>query len=284
MTTGTGHCASYLKQIFADAVKSNPQISLRAFAKKCGLSPGGLSLILNQKKKLSASRAHEIAQALRLSPKECDYFVLLAQMENAKNSGLKSSLYEKAKNFYPEQQSIHNLSLEQFRLISEWYGLAILEYITTISGEKTSTELAQYFGIQKIEVETTLDRLLKLEIIEKTAQGYKRTADRILVSSGVPNEAIRNYYQGVLEQSKKSITTQTPKQKIIGTEVFAFDVDQISQVTQLTDRYLNALLKIAKKGKNRKDVYQVFVDVFRLNEEVITKPSTSPSAKKGANV
>ena len=274
MTTNTGHCAQYLKQIFAEAVKSNPQFSLRAFAKKCGITPGGLSQVLNLKKRLSVSRAHELALALALNPREREYFVLLAQIENAKSANLKSELFERAKAFHPEKDSIHNLSLEQFKLISDWYGLAILEYITSISGEFDNNQLAKYFGITKIEVETTLERLKKLELIEQTDKGYKRIVDRVLVSSGIPNEAIRNYYKGVIEESKKSITTQTPQEKIIGTEVFAFDPAQIEQLTRLTDRYLNNIQKIARKGTKRTEVYQVFIDVFRLNQKL---------NKKGAN-
>lgn len=257
----------YLKRVYAESLRANPKFSLRSFARKLGLSSGGLSHILNSKKKLSVDRAHEIATALKLNEQEKKYFLLLTQIHSTKAQARKLELYEEIQKLHGERVGTKDLSIEQFRLISEWQGFAILQYVSVISQTASASEIAHFFGISKTEVELTLERLCKLELIEKNEHAYTPTNDRVLVSSSIPTEAIQNYYESVNEKSVTSIRTQTPQEKVIGTEVFAFDPEQLEEVRKLTDQYLDGLLKLAKKGKNRNQVYQVFTNVFRLNTQ-----------------
>ena len=71
----------YLKEVLKEKVSQNPRYSMRSFAQKLGLSPGGLSLILSRKKKLSVERAYSVAQTLELNDQESEYFALLIQFE-----------------------------------------------------------------------------------------------------------------------------------------------------------------------------------------------------------
>lgn len=245
-------------------VKSNPRYSLRAFAGKLGLSPGGLSQILSRKKKLSLSRAHSIAESLKLEGKEREAFLLQVQIEGTKSTALKAELYDRLKVIKGDVAGT-DLSLENFKLVSDWYGFAVLEIVGSIGSNWSPREIAQYLGLNTVEVESALDRLARLDLIEKNASGkYSRVADRINVASHLPNEAIRKYYKGVLDRALQSIDTQTPQEKVVGSEVFAFDPSQIEEVRQATEEYLHNLTKIAKNSKKQTEVYQAFVDVFRL--------------------
>lgn len=276
---------SFLKQKYTDVRKNNPRYSLRAFAKRLGLSPGGLSQILSGKKKLSLSRAHAIAEILAFSPAEKEAFLLMVQIEGAKTPALKSELYERLKTSM-NTDGIVNLGLEQFQLISEWYGLAILELVSTIGGQWRPEKIAKYFQISTAEVEVTLERLKRLELIEEIpGEGYRRPPERLIVVSQTPSEAIRKYYRGVLQHADRSITEQTPKEKVVGTEVFAFDASQLEEVRGLTDSYLNQLLNLARTGKKRTHIYQAFVDFFRLNQvEPSGEQKVEPSHDKRRSV
>lgn len=261
--------ASFLKRKYSESLRQNPRYSMRAFAAKLGLSQGGLSHILSRRKKLSLARAQEIAAILKLNESDKKEFLLLVQLETAKSPAVKAELYEQLKVVTQESSSaVTNLALENFQLISNWYGLAILEMVSTIAGSWTPDKIASYLGISKVDAEITLERLEVLELIEKNADGnYIRVEERVIVSSQTPSEAIRNYYQDVLERANNSIQTQTPKEKVVGTEVFAFDPAQLEDAKKLTDQYLNQMLDLAKKGKQRTEMYQVFTDFFRLNQK-----------------
>jgi len=77
--------ADYLKQAFTRLAKNNPRYSLRAFAKKLGVSPGGLSQILSRQKKLSVQRGYEVAKKLNLNGPDAEFFLSLVQIDSAKN-------------------------------------------------------------------------------------------------------------------------------------------------------------------------------------------------------
>ena len=279
--------ASFLKRKYAESLKANPRYSLRAFAAKLGLSQGGLSHILSRRKKLSLGRAHEIAQILKLSEGAKQEFLLLVQLEAAKSPAVKSSLYEQLKSVTASHQGgsmesrVMSLTLENFQLISSWYGLAILEMVTGFGRDWGSDRISASLGIPKVEVEIALERLEMLELIEKDLDGkYTRVEDRVVVSAPTPSEAIRNYYRGVLERANESIQTQSPAEKVVGTEVFAFDPDQIDEARKLTDQYLNQMLELAKKGKQRTEMYQVFTDFFRLNPNLNRPLEVKPKGKE----
>lgn len=261
----------YLKDTLKAKSKTNPSYSLRAFAKKLDLSPGALSLILNKKKNLSVARAYEVAQFLELDTNETEYFTALIQLESAKSETLRLQILEKIKNLNPNIKHSKNLkqtilTLEHFKLISEWYGLAILELISGIEKDWTSKDIAKKLSLSKLDVDLTLERLIKLELIEETNNGiYKRVAETLMIESQIPSDAIRKYYEGVHEKSRLSIREQRPNEKVIGAQVFSFDLEQLEDVRKLTDDYLNALNELAALGKNKTEVYQAIANVFRLS-------------------
>ena len=248
-----------------ESMRINPRYSLRAFAKKLGITPGGLSQILARKKRLSLSRAHEVAQRLELSEIEKEHFLLLVQLETAKSTQSKALIYEKIKLNTPSGAPAFNLSLEHFRMISDWYGLAILEMITHFAGNWPAVKIAEFLTIPKVDVEVMLERLVRLELIEKTKTGYARCCDRLLVHSATHSEAIRNYYHGVYARADQSVDTQTAQEKVAGAEVFAFDPSQLEEVKKMNDAFLDSLLKLARQGKQRTEIYQVVTNIFRLN-------------------
>lgn len=252
-----------LKEKYEEASKSNPQYSLRAFAKRAGISSGGLSQILSRKKNLSLARAHEVARALKMTEIEKEEFLLAVQISSARSEASRSEFYEKYKTLH--SSSVVNLELEQFKAISEWYGFAIIEMISTFASEWTPHKIAKFLGISHAQSLSMIERLIRIEVIEKTPKGYVRIQDRLIVDSMLPNEAMRKYYDQVFDHAKESVFHQTPQEKMIGTEVFAFDPKQIGEVRTLTNQYLDALLELAKKGESRTELYQVITDCFRLN-------------------
>lgn len=273
--------ASFLRRKYSEALKNNPRYSLRAFAARLGLSPGGLSHILSRRKKLSLARAQEIAETLKLTPEEKDEFLLLVQIEAATRPSVKATLYEQLKKISGASSTgVMNLSLESFQLISHWYGLAVLEMITHFAGDWGAEKIGEYLGVAKVDIEITLERLEKLEMIERTPTGYRRCTDRVMVNGLTPNEAFRNYYHQILDRADESIRTQQSKERVIGTEVFAFDPEQIPEARKLTDEYLNGMLDLAKRGKKRSEMYQVVSSCFRLNPKTHAQKSLKDKDKK----
>jgi len=265
--------AAFLRDVFSTKTQSNPRYSMRAFAKLLGLSPGGLSLILTRKKRLSFERAHEIARRLDLSPQTLEQFILLIQLDGTSDPRLKSELQSKLAELQGGK-AIFDLGVDQFKLIADWYGLAILILFTEVHPTPSRKNAAKYLGISLYEVDATLERLQRLELIEKAGGDFerpkfKRPIDTIVVEALKPNEAIRSYYRNLIPKCLTAIDSQTPAEKVIGSQTFAFDPEQLDEVRTLTDRYLDSLNALSAKGKKRTQLYQAFCNVFRLTQTPI---------------
>jgi hypothetical protein len=90
----------------------------------------------------------------------------------------------------------------------------------------------------------------------------------------VPNEGLRHYYESIHAKSVESVHAQTPKEKIIGSQVITFDPSQMEEVRKLTDKFLNSLEHLASKGKKRTEVYQAIFNFFKLNKSSLKRSSS----------
>jgi uncharacterized protein (TIGR02147 family) len=256
----------YLKAAYVERSSKNDRYSLRAFARHLGLSPAAVTRIFKGEKSLSVKRAVTIAQKLHLDRVETEYFCLLVQLAQTEDPELQSTLYERLNALRPEAP-IHDLSVDLFRTIADWYHLAILE-LTGVDGfEFTVSNVARYLGIGVMDAEVAIDRLKRLELIELETGTNRvvKTKNRLLVSSAIPNGAMRKHYRQMLEKAMESIETQGPDEKVIATETFAFDRESIEEAKKLTDRYLDQLVKLSEGSRNKKDLYQACIQVFRLS-------------------
>lgn len=259
---------NFLKEKLEEKQIKNKSYSLRSFATKMKISPGGLAQILSGKKKLSLERAHDIALNLSLASEEKKLFLLAVEFEQSKKSERKAEVFEKIKKLNTKKTAkFFDLGVDQFKLISQWYGLAILECVSHYGSKFNEKELAKHFGISVNEVKLTIERLIRLEIIEKKSDDcWHRIKDRVLITSHVPSDIIRNYYKSVSEKSQNSYTSQTPQEKISAAETFAFNPEQLEEIRKYTDEYLDKLILLSNQNEKKTTTYQAIVNVFRLNE------------------
>lgn len=260
--------------------RANPKFSLRAFARKLGLSPGGLTQVLSRKKRLSLSRAHEISKKLGLDSERADLFLDLVQIDSTSNLELKAELIKRINLKYGQKEAVYDLTVDQFKLISDWFGLAILEYLSIGRIQTSTSQISRYFNLSTNVVDLTLERLERLELIERSPEGlWKRVTDRLMVHAAQPNQAVRSYYSSVLEKVNESIQSQAPQEKVIGTEVFNFDPADLKKAQKITEEYFQQMLALSHKAKPSSHVYQLFVDFFRIGPNQLNGSKNKENVK-----
>jgi len=157
MVYETQNYRSFLKATLAEKAQKNPQFSLRAFSQFLGLTHGALGQVLRGNKNLSFDRAVDIANKLKLSKREKDYFCTLVQFEAAKNPETKIELLEKLNRLRPNS-TINHVSVDTFKAMSEWYHLPILT-MTGLAGFVFNTKnIAIRLGITPIDASIAIDR------------------------------------------------------------------------------------------------------------------------------
>ena len=226
----------YLKDVLAERIEKNSAYSLRALAKQVGLASSTLCEIMKGKGNLSFEAAQRVASRLGLEGRDSEYFCLLVQLEAAKSTESKEAVLNQLKRLSPEQK-IHDLSLDHFKVISDWYYAAILE-LTYINIKLTPAVISKKLGISKLEAEVALERLLRLELLEVDSKGrLRKTIDYVQANSNIPNEAIRKHYRQTLQKALEAVDTQTPQEKISGTETLPIDVESLPEAKKIIDRF-----------------------------------------------
>jgi uncharacterized protein (TIGR02147 family) len=184
-----------LRDLYLARVQHNPGYSSRAFARDIGVSQSYMSLLLNGKRQLSWKQALRIA--LRLKLKEQDRKRFLRSL-----AALKSDTYLAEE--IPDGDQL-SLTLDRFRIIAEWYHLAILD-LTTIKPFKPDIGwVAKTLGIKTVEVRDAVERLKRIGLLETTPKRWKKTQAKLVVATQHSDEAIRSFHRQMISKAIEAL-------------------------------------------------------------------------------
>lgn len=182
-----------LKDELAFRKKRNERYSLRAFAQSLNISPAQLSQLLSGKRNFTAAILTQISRSLHLSPEE------------------EKSLHTQAliPHHILEGSGENNKRLlkdDEFRVISDWYHFAILSLCKIRKATADPYWISSRLGISVSEAKEALDRLQRLNIIEKSKL-LKRKSAPLSVISETPSRAIQAYHSKILSMALDKIST-----------------------------------------------------------------------------
>lgn len=138
---------TFLRSEFVRRCKNNPSYSLRSFAKQLSINHSSLSRILNGKRDLSDNMIERLSLKLGLSPEE-----VLNYTSNSRKQELSKN------------KAALQLSADQFRYVSEWYYLALIELIKIYPNESESF-YAERFDLKGIQIQLAFESLQRLNLL-----------------------------------------------------------------------------------------------------------------------
>ena len=259
---------SFLKRTLAEKISRNPSYSLRGFARTLGIHHSMLVAIFQNKKRLSAERAPLIAEKLGLATDEREYFSLLVELETAKHPDAKARVLDRLGVFRQRSPKHVDLSVDHFRMIADWYHLPILQMVDRPEFSLTPTEISDRLGIQPIEAEAALERLERLDLIERGVDGhYVKTRGDIRVASPNANDGLRRFHEQMLRKAIESLTSQSHPERQTQTQTVAFDPADLPELDRLTDEFFERAVQLSEQGKKRDQIYHLSTVFFNLTPD-----------------
>lgn len=256
-----------LKQVLDKRTLANPRYSLRAFAKSLGITHGALGQVLRGRKHLSHERAVDICRRLKLSKRDRDYFCTLVQIENSKDVLVRQDYMEKLSLLKPLEKN-QQLSLDRFRVISDWWYVAILALVVIPGFSFTAQNVAKKLALDLKEVERSIERLLRLNLVSQDGEGrWRLTGGRIFADGSIPDEGLRRFHKQYLEKSVDALFNQGPSDKVTGSETFAFSGKKVEEAKKITNEYFDRILALAQSCDETTNdaVYHLQVNCFRVD-------------------
>ena len=175
---------NYLNNVLEDRIQKNPRYSLRAFAKNLEENPATLSQILSGKRSITDKRLKKFAARLDLTPEE----LLQECGEGTDNYKV--------------------LTVDFFKVISDWYYDAILE-LTKVANFSSSTRwISKTLGLDYNQTKVAIERLKTLDLLDTSIKNdWIDNSEKNLVSfdSDYSSVALRKYQKQILEKSHESI-------------------------------------------------------------------------------
>lgn len=239
----------FLSGEFSRRMRTNPRYSLRAFARHLNLSPGELSEILRSKRPLSHKSALKVAESLGLNALET------SQLLNLVSPGVHAA---------QPYQAI-TLSMDYFHTISDWYCFAIVNLMECPDSLWEAQWIARRLSITKMEAQTAMDRLLRLELVAPDEMGrYKPAKDFVASPDQIPSEAIRSFHRQIMNKALQALDNQNVAERDFQGVSFACDPKHLPELKKEISAFADHIARRFSKAK-KSEVYHLELALFRLS-------------------
>lgn len=262
------HAANeYLEQELDQRKMRSPSYSLRAFARDIGMSPSTLSELLNQKVGLSREKAVQIAKKIRLDEVHQLHFCDLIQSSHARKEAdrIEAKVRSKAR-----IRSLQNqMSLDHFKIISDWYHLAILELIDMSPAYGKPEKLAKALGIALPVVKQALERLVRVEqvIFDEANSFYKAAASSTSIGESVPSDAIKHFHSDLMDRAKEALMTLPMEQREFQAVIFSLRKEDESEFKKDLKKMFSGLMDKYYHKTNKDRLFALSSQMFPLMKE-----------------
>lgn len=238
---------------------------MRAFAKKAGVSVGGLSSFLAGKTNYSLEMMEKLVNTIVTSPEERkdilkNYNYLL--LENIREAS-QSSQYE-----------YRLLKEEELAFIKDWYHYAILFLIQTKDFQLDILWIAKRLGISSEEVEFAMARLLHLKLVNMNEDGtISLTNNYVKTSDDVANTSLREMHKQMLGLAAHSLENDPVKVRDITSLTIPVNVKNIPKAKEIIRKCQDDLMNVLAVDE-RDEVYHVLFCLYPVSRQPNEDSST----------
>lgn len=241
----------WLQNLLQEKTKRNPQFSLRAFARLVEVSPAVLSRILNGKRKMTFALAVRIADALKMGPMEREtlYSFYLSETDRPRTDSAGKEL-----------------TIDCFNAMKEWYHYGITQLLYVENFREDNKWIAKILGISELEAKLAIERLVRLEILDRDENGKLfRTATHLTTSTDVASSGIRHFQKQILEKSIESLERDPLMERDITSITIAINEDKIEEAKKEIKKFRMKMSEFLSEGSKTR-VYNLGVHLIPLSK------------------
>lgn len=243
----------------------NLRYSLRSFARDLGLSPARLSEVLKGKQGLSLKWASHVADRLGFAGAEKQHFCDLVESRHARNQARR----ELAKRRLAESAAAprNQLSLDAFQTVSDWYHFAILSLAELADFQSEPQWIATRLGIPLVLVEPAIERLIRLEQLERDSAGRLRVVtEATFAGSGVPSMALKNFHRQILERAAVALFEQDVHSRDFNSGFVAIPKARVPEAKKLLEEMRTKFWNQITATAPSDSVYCLTMGFFRIDQ------------------
>jgi uncharacterized protein (TIGR02147 family) len=247
---------AWLQAEFRLRRKKNPNYSLRRMAQQLGLASGRLSELMNGRRRVTRATALKIAGKLAYPPEKKRLFLeTLADHASARGEREES-----------DEVTYQQLSTDAFHVLADWYHFAILSLMELDDFDPAPLAIAARLGITPTEARSSLDRLLRLGLIEKKKDGrLTKTAKNLTTTNDIESAALQESHRQNLALAAASLDEDELSLRDITSITMAIDVAKLPLAKTLIKKFRRQLSAQLEAGA-KNEVYNLNIQLIPLTK------------------
>lgn len=259
----------------------NPSYSEAALLRQAGFaesSRGYFGLVVNGKRNLSPRSILGLAEALKLSPTETQYFEALVfynQARSQKDKGYFLERLEKTRRGHKVEAV--DLLRSQYNYFSQWYLVAIRELVGTKDFEEDPQWITRRLRrrVSARQVELALVDLLRLKILKRDGEGrLRQTEDLINFPDSSANfQVVMTVAKQLMEQAMAAVDQDAYEDRSISSVMLACQASDFAAIRNEIREFRSGILARYSRPQDQAE------SVFNLGIQLthITPPGETGS-------
>lgn len=243
---------------------------MRALARDLGVSAAFVSQVFSGKKKLSFERAMEIGESLGLPKGKMALLLQSVALDGAKNPASKAVLSQMLGKDDRETPEFHPLDIDRFKLLGDWYHLAVLELTTTKGFRPDIAWIAKRLRIGQDEARDAVDRLERLGLLRIDGGHWEKTKLRITFPTERSHAAVRVFHEQMIEKSLGHLSDggdEAFSKRDISGITLTLDPGRMDEAKAVIRDFRRKMASLVAESECT-EVYQLNIQLFNLTEEV----------------
>ncbi len=268
----------YLNFELRERRRRDTAFSLRAWSRRVGYkNPSYLSHVLARKRRLKPELATKLAADLSLTGKPLQYFELIVMSHAGGGTSDNRSYKKLIRSARPRKyESVNQLSLDTFLMISDWYHWAILEMTELAGFELQPAQIRRRLG-GRVDIKTVngaIERLIRAGLLKRDEQGRVKRARAGVNETHAPiaPEAVIAYHKQMGNLGVEAVGTQPRNERDFYGSTLAFRKEHFARAQEIIQDAHRQLLQLAAHG-NGEEIYQFNTQFFRLTESQKSRKS-----------
>jgi uncharacterized protein (TIGR02147 family) len=253
-----------LKQAYDYRRARRPSYSLSAFARDIGMSAPRLAGVLKGSFGISHEAAREIADKLRFSKEQKNFFCDLVESQHGRTKAQRNEASVRLLK-YLDPTKDRTLSTVQFELLSHWYNLAAFELIKIHKGKITLDQIAKKLRISKDEAHSAIKSLLIHDQIKIETNGFSYISGFLTGTSAVPSKVIRQFHAQFLDKAKDAIRVEPLTKRKNRSSFLSFDQSKIEEARLCLETFHQDFVKKFSTQVGADRVYGFGVYLFPVD-------------------
>lgn len=260
----------YLRDYYEYKKKTVTAFSLRFFAEKAGLSSHAhLKLAIDGKRNITKNTVTKLIHGLGLENQRAAYFESLVFFNQATTDEDKKIYYAQLVKASPRSK-LHKMDKAQLRIFKEWHHSAILEMVGLKDFRPIPEQISKRLRglITPAQATESLNLLLELGLLVKTANGYRQSNPLITTDDEVQDIMVKMYHNQMLALSVRMLNDLPGDERDISALTFGIKRSDFPNLKKHLQLMRKELLDFSAKAGEAEDVVQINLQLFPLTRGV----------------